>query len=61
MSVFTAYCNNEILDYLKQQAPHAQIHVVDQIAAKYSANGKAQTKIAGQILAYSPMLQLVMN
>ncbi|MCD2256932.1 FAD-binding protein [Lactobacillus sp. CC-MHH1034] len=52
MAIFPAYSKDEILDYLKQQAPHAEIHVADEVALKYSANGRAQDKIDGQILAY---------
>ncbi|MBA1392542.1 FAD-binding oxidoreductase, partial [Lactobacillus sp. XV13L] len=52
MTVFTAYTKEQILAYLKVQAPHAQVHVDDKEALKYSANGKAQDFIKGRILAY---------
>lgn len=52
MAVFSAYTNDEILDYLKQQAPHAEIHIDDETAALHTANGRAQDEIDGQILAY---------
>lgn len=52
MAIFTASTNAEVLAYLKEQAPNAEIHVDDEVAAKYSANGRAQDNIEGKILAY---------
>ncbi|GBG93596.1 hypothetical protein LFYK43_00550 [Ligilactobacillus salitolerans] len=52
MAIFSAYSNNEILDFLKKNAPHAEIHLDDEVAAKHAANGNAQTEIDGHILAY---------
>lgn len=52
MTVFTANTKTEILNYLKKQAPHAKIHFNDQVAQEHSANGKAQSDIQGEILAY---------
>lgn len=52
MTIFTANTKTEILNYLKKQAPHAKIHFNDQVAQDHSANGKAQSDIQGEILAY---------
>ncbi|KRM89481.1 FAD-binding oxidoreductase [Liquorilactobacillus vini] len=52
MSVFTAYSQEEVIDELKHRAPHAEIHLDDEIAAKHAANGKAESTIDGRILAY---------
>ncbi|GEN48559.1 FAD-binding oxidoreductase [Ligilactobacillus pobuzihii] len=52
MAIFSAYTNDEVIDFLKQNAPHAQIHLDDDLADKHAANGNAQKKIVGHILAY---------
>ena len=52
MAVFTAYNHDQIIDFLKQQAPHAEIHIDDETAVKHTANGNAESSISGQILAY---------
>lgn len=52
MAIFTAYDNDEIIEFLKQNAPHAEIHTDDEVADKHAANGNAQNKIEGHILAY---------
>lgn len=52
MAIFTAYDNEEIIEFLKQNAPHAEIHTDDEVADKHAANGNAQNKIEGHILAY---------
>src|SRR5699024_10602547 len=52
MAIFTAYDNDEIIECLKQNAPHAEIHTDDEVADKHAANGNAQNKIEGHILAY---------
>lgn len=52
MAIFSAYTNNEIVEFLKEHAPHAQIHLDDEVADKHTANGNAQNKISGHILAY---------
>lgn len=41
MAVFTAYTNDQIINFLKEKAPHADIHIDDKIAAEHTANGKA--------------------
>lgn len=52
MAIFSAYSHDQILEFLKQQAPHAEIHVNDETALKHTANGNAQSSINGRILAY---------
>ncbi len=52
MAVFTAYDNDEIITFLKAQAPNAEIHIDDQVAREHAANGKAANTMAGKILAY---------
>ncbi|EHL95697.1 hypothetical protein HMPREF9103_02897 [Lentilactobacillus parafarraginis F0439] len=52
MAVFSAYNHDQLIEFLKENAPHAEIHVDDDVSAKHSANGKAQDMISGQILAY---------
>ncbi|BDR56626.1 FAD-binding oxidoreductase [Xylocopilactobacillus apis] len=52
MTIFGAYTNSEILNYLKEQTPHAEIHIDDKEALDHSANGKAENSIQGKILAY---------
>ena len=47
MAIFTASTNDEVLTYLRTQAPNAEIHVNDAVALKYSANGRAQSQIEG--------------
>ncbi|MFD1126250.1 hypothetical protein ACFQ22_12955 [Lentilactobacillus raoultii] len=45
MAIFSAYSHDQILEFLKQQAPHAEIHVNDETALKHTANGNAQSSI----------------
>ncbi len=52
MAVFPAFNKSDILADLKAATPHAEVHVDDEVALKFSANGRAQDKIQGQILAY---------
>ncbi len=52
MAIFSAYTNDEIINFLKQNAPHAEIHVDDETSAKHTANGNAESSIEGKILAY---------
>ncbi|BDR58750.1 FAD-binding oxidoreductase [Xylocopilactobacillus apicola] len=52
MAIFTAETHQEMMDFLKKQTPHANIHVDDEEALKHSANGKAEDSIQGKIFAY---------
>lgn len=39
MLVFYEYTKAEMLAYLKEQVPHAEIHVQDEVSQKHAANG----------------------
>ncbi|RRG04337.1 MAG: FAD-binding oxidoreductase [Lactobacillus sp.] len=52
MAIFSDYTNDEIINFLKQNAPHAEIHVDDETSVKHTANGNAENSIEGKILAY---------
>ncbi|MFT8917469.1 MAG: FAD-linked oxidase C-terminal domain-containing protein [Oenococcus sp.] len=52
MAVFTAHSHQEMIDYLKKAAPHAEIHIGDLMADEHTANGRAQDQIDGKIFAY---------
>jgi len=52
MLLFSEYSNDEKLHYLKEQAPHAEIHVNDETSEKHGANGRAANSMAGKLLAY---------
>ncbi|WPC17263.1 FAD-binding protein [Pediococcus inopinatus] len=52
MLVFYEYTKEEMLDFLKSQAPHAEIHVQDAVSQQHAANGRATNTMEGQLLAY---------
>lgn len=54
MAVFPAFNRSDILADLKAATPHAEVHIDDAVALKFSANGRAQDAIQGRILAYVP-------
>lgn len=52
MLVFYEYTKDEMITYLKKQAPHAQIHVQDEVSHQHAANGRATNEMEGSLLAY---------
>lgn len=52
MLVFYEYTKDEMITYLKKQAPHAQIHVQDEVSHQHAANGRATNEMEGNLLAY---------
>lgn len=52
MLVFYEYTKAEMLAYLKEQAPHAEIHVQDEVSQKHATNGRATNEMTGSLLAY---------
>lgn len=42
MLVFYEYTNEEMLDYLKKQAPHAEIHTHDEVSAHHEPTAAPQ-------------------